>query len=139
MTARGAILVPSLSGGDEGAHATMVEVQRIMNSPRHFRDRRGLVALSVGLFVCLLGCQLRAATPLAKDFPSLEEAVRRLDGPVLGDTVAASIGSKTIGIDPEGAPGRTSAESPILAFEENAHFLCAVADLSRLLPPAPNA
>jgi len=97
-----------------------------------------LVALWVGLFVGLLGCQLRAATPPAKDFPSLEEAFRRLDGPVIGDTVAASIGSKTIAIDPEGRPGRISAESPILAFEENAHFLCAVADLSRSLPPGPN-
>ncbi len=80
-----------------------------MNSNQHYRSQQGLVALSVALLVCFLSCEIHAATPVAKDFPSLA------------------------------AIGPIPAESPILAFEENAHFLCVAIDLSDSLPPAPNA
>ena len=77
-----------------------------MTSHRHHGTRRGLVALSVAVLVGFVSCPIHAAPPVAKDFPSLEKAI-----------------------------GSVPAESPILAFEENAHFLCAAIDLSKSLPP----
>ena len=110
-----------------------------MNSNRHYRNQQGPVALSVVLLACLLSCEIRAAMPVAKDFPSLKDACRRLDGPVLGDMAPVKVDSKTLDLDLKEVIGPFSTESPVLAFEENAHFLCAVADLSSLLPPAQNA
>jgi len=51
----------------------------------------------------------------------------------------AKIGSKTVAIQVKDAIGAIPGDSPILAFEENAHFLCATIDLSNSLTPAPNA
>ncbi len=109
-----------------------------MNSNRHCRTRQALIGLSVVLLVCLLSCEIHAATPVAKDFPSLEDACRRLNGPIVGDMAVAKIDSMIAAIYLEEARAPIPAESPILAFEENAHFLCAVADLSNSLTPAAN-
>ena len=104
-----------------------------MNSNRHYRNQSGLVALSVALLVCFLSFGVHAASPVAKDFPSLKDACTRFDGPVLGDMAVAKIGSKTVAIHSKAAIDPIPAESPVLAFEENAHFLCAVSDLSNSL------
>jgi len=84
--------------------------------------------------MCLLSCEIHAATPVVEDFPSLKDACRRLDGPV----PVTKIGSKTVAIQVKEAIGAIPAESPILAFEENAQFLCATIDLSNSLTPTPN-
>ncbi|MBC8874314.1 MAG: sulfatase-like hydrolase/transferase [Planctomycetes bacterium] len=110
-----------------------------MNSNRHYRNQPGLVALSVALLLCFLSCEIHAASPVAKDFPSLKDACRLLDGPVLGDMAVAKIGSQTVAVHAKGAVAPFPAESPVLAFEENAHFLCAVTDRSNSLPAARNA
>ncbi|NQT38739.1 MAG: sulfatase-like hydrolase/transferase, partial [Planctomycetes bacterium] len=110
-----------------------------MTANRHDRTRQGLVALSVVFLACFLTCEIHAATPVAKDFPSLKDACRRLDGPVVGDTAPAKVGSKTIALDLKEVIGPFSTASPVLAFEENAHFLFAAADLSDSLPGARDA
>ena len=106
-----------------------------MNSHRHCVSQQRLVALSVVLLVCFMSGEIHAAAPVAKDFPSLNDACRRLDGPV----PMAKFGSNAVAIQVKEAIGAIPAESPILAFEENAHFLCATIDLSNSLTPAPNS
>jgi len=96
----------------------MLEVIRTVNTNRHSRVRQRLIALSVVLLACGLSCAAGAATPVAEDFASLKEACHALDPKEAGNLIPA--------------------ESPILTFEENAHFLCATADLSESIPASFN-
>lgn len=80
-----------------------------MNRNRQYGNELGPITFGVVLLVCFASCDVHAATPAAKDFPSLKDAC----SPV-------------------------AADSPVLAFEENAHFLCATVDLSDSLPDALN-
>lgn len=85
-----------------------------MNIDRHSRVQRDLIILSAVLLSCSLHCMAVAAKPVAKDFDSLTEARQAFDPGESGKLIPA--------------------ESPILAFEENAHFVCATADLSESIP-----
>jgi len=92
--------------------------------------------LSAVLLVCSSSTRLCADAPTAADFPELTAAYGPIDRFLAGS--AAVVGKDT---QPGAAgPGQACrpfpAEAPVLAFEENDHFLCAVGDASQALVAA---
>jgi SAM-dependent methyltransferase len=103
------------------------------------RGRRFLTCLTVILLAGGFSSELRSETPKTADFPELAAAYRLIDGFVSGDTIVSGNDAPATAIDSQRLCNPLPALSPILAYEENAHFLCATGDASQVMSASQQA
>ena len=108
-----------------------------------FPGRRCLISLSAVLLACSLICELRSETPasvkrersapIAADFSALVAACRSLDPFVVANTILIGKADQANSGEWQLPCDLIPAQSPILAFEENSHFISAIGDASHIL------
>lgn len=94
--------------------------------------RHCLVPLSAMLLVSVLTCEVRSEAPKPADFPELADACSPIGSFVVGNTIRVGKCDTTDAYDPERSCEPFSAESRIVAYEENSHFICATGDASHI-------
>jgi len=87
------------------------------------------------LLVSALTCEARSEAPKPADLPELADACFPIGSFVVGNTIHVGKGDTTDAYDPERSCEPFSAESRIVAYEENSHFICATGDASHIFEP----
>lgn len=134
-----------------------------MNTEQRYRDgRRGvwwsatgrrrllrqcLVALTAVSLACGLAAESRSQTPGDQEtgrsmpdataFPELADVFRSVDQFVFGNTILVGKGDPAKAHDAQPSFDPIPAQSRVVAFEENKHFLYVAADASHIVSPTP--